>query len=69
MKHLSARYSILLAFAAIFLTAPAGAEVIVDIPLDAQIDIGLGPAITGFTSFESENGAGFVRKYVTPRGW
>ncbi len=59
----------LAALAAAAASTPAGAAVIVDIPLDAQIDIGLGPAITGHTSFESEGGVGFVRKYVTPRGW
>ena len=69
MKRLHGLLPMLAALAALVAGVPAKAGVIVELPLDAQIDIGLGPAITGFTSFESEGGVGFVRKYVTPGGW
>ncbi|MCE5322748.1 hypothetical protein LLG46_05450 [bacterium] len=41
------------------------AATLVDIPLDQQIDIGLGDAITDYTSFESDQDGGFVRKNLT----
>jgi len=69
VKRLHGLLPMLAALAALVAAVPAKAGVIVELPLDAQIDIGLGPAITGFTSFESEGGVGFVRKYVTPGGW
>lgn len=49
----------------IFLVAPLSAATIVDIPLDQQINIGLGDAITGYTSFESDPDGGFMRRNLT----
>lgn len=41
------------------------AAIIVDIPLDQQINIGLGDAITGHSSFEGDPNGGFMRKKLT----
>ena len=44
-------------------------EVLVEIPMDQQINIGLGDAITEFTEFATEGEIGFCRKNLTGGGW
>lgn len=61
----------LLAVCAVALTAavPLWCDTIVDIPLNEQIDTGLGPAVSSYSGFETEGEIGFCRKYVDAGGW
>ena len=49
---------------AILLSCSTSAAVLVYVPLDQQIDIGNGPAISGHSSFESDPAGGFVRRLL-----
>jgi len=50
----------------LLVAGPVLAGVLVDIPLDQQVNIGLGDAITNHTTFGSDPGGGYVRRDLTP---
>ncbi len=47
--------------AALMAAGPLCGDTLVDIPLNEQIDTGLGPAVSGYSSFEPEAEIGFCR--------
>lgn len=55
---------LLLTVLCLFLIGPIQAEVLVDLPLDKQVNIGLGDAISGYSSFTSDSGDAFMRKLL-----
>ena len=48
---------------------PAGCQVLLEIPMDAQIELGSGPAISRHTAFLEEDGTGFCRTFTNPGSW
>ncbi len=65
MKEKLPNYLSSVVLASLIISSYGLAAVIASLPLDSQIDIGLGPAITGHQAFGSENGIGFVQRNLT----